>query len=143
STINEILVNFIGAKVFAVYLRDDGDVLRAVAAENVARETLPAEGPGGAIGGVLANGRARYAETLDARSPPAPPLVVAPLRMRDQVVGAVVVWAFLAHKVELSDLDLELFNLLGAHPAGALEAARLAAADGSTPLRLGAVAGLL
>jgi hypothetical protein len=131
STISEILINFIGAKTFALYLRDDDDVLRAVAAENVAREALPEEPAGGYIGEVMVSGRARYAASLDAQSPPAPPLVVAPLRMRDQVVGAVAVWSFLAHKAELTDLD------------GALEAARLATADGSGKLRFGALARFL
>src|SRR5262249_17921067 len=58
SKIKEILVNFIGARTFAIYLRDDDDTLRAVAAENVAREELPAEGPDGAIGDAVASGRA-------------------------------------------------------------------------------------
>jgi len=143
STISEILVNFIGANTFALYLRDDADSLRAVAAENVARDSLPVEPASGFIGEVLVSGRSRYAPSLDAQSPPAPPLVVAPLRMRDQVVGAVAVWSFLQHKSELTDLDVELFNLLGAHAAGALEAARLATADGSSRLRFDALARFL
>ncbi len=143
STINEILVNFIGAKTFAVYLRDDDQAVRAVTAENVARDALPAEGPGGLIGAAVTTGRSSYAETLDAHSPPAPPLVVVPLRMRDEVVGAVAVWSFLAHKLDLTDLDVELFNLLGAHAASALEAARLATANGPPRLCFGTLAGLL
>jgi nitrate/nitrite-specific signal transduction histidine kinase len=142
-TINEILVNFIGARTFAIYLRDDDDRLRAVTAENVARAALAPEGPEGPIGAAVASGQAFYAETLDARTPPEAPLAIAPLRLRDQVVGAVAVWSFLAHKEGLTDLDIELFSLLGAHAASALEAARLAAGTGAPRLRFAAFSGLL
>jgi K+-sensing histidine kinase KdpD len=144
ATIGEILVNFIGAKVFAVYLRDDDTALRAVLAESVAREALRPETAGGTIGAVAATARPHYGATLTPTDPAVgPPLVAVPLRLRDQVVGVVAIWAFLLQKVELSDLDHELLNLLSAHAASALEAARLAAAAGPARLDYAALAGLI
>jgi nitrate/nitrite-specific signal transduction histidine kinase len=132
-TIAEILVNFVGAKGFALYIRDDGDALRALYAENAEAASLPPRAPGASV----LHQAPQPAGTPDA------PLVVVPLRLRDSVVGAISVWEFLNQKTALDEIDYELFNLLGAHAAPALEAGRLAAADAGPGFRYAAVAGLL
>ena len=64
--------------------------------------------------------------------------------MKDKVVGALVIWDFLVQKTELAEVDFEIFNLLGAHAASAIEAARLAAEAGEAPtLRFARLQGLL
>jgi hypothetical protein len=141
----EILLNFVGAKTFCVYLLDEQQgVLRPLAAEGVPRNEVPVVASGeGVIGGVVATGQPLYdgaqrsskgARSLDR------PLIVTPLRIKDRVVGAIVIWEFLQQKTELQDVDFELFNLLAAHAAFALQGAKLAAElGGRAPALWGAV----
>jgi hypothetical protein len=69
--------------------------------------------------------------------------VCVPLRLTGTVVGVIVVWDFLGQKAELEGVDFEIFNLLGAHAANALEAARLATGAGAPGFRFSNLAGLL
>jgi nitrate/nitrite-specific signal transduction histidine kinase len=140
-TMLEILVNFVGAKTFVVYVLDDEPrLLRPVAAEGM-------PGPGavvlgdGIIGRVGDSGQGHFSDVGPAGRDPR---ICVPLRLKDRVVGVVAIWDFLAQKTELIDVDYELFNLLGAHAASALEAACLAeAAGGAPPLRYETLAGLI
>jgi hypothetical protein len=54
------------------------------------------------------------------------PAFCVPLRFKDRPLGVIAVWELLQQKTELAEVDYELFQLLGAHAAAALEAARLA-----------------
>ncbi len=125
----EILLNFVGAKTFAVLLLDENEgVLRALAAEGLPRSEVPIWKAGeGVIGGVVATGQ----PLIDGAPHKGPrnldrPLIVTPLRIKEKVVGAIVIWEFLQQKTELQDVDFELFNLLAAHAAFALQGAKLA-----------------
>jgi GAF domain len=139
----EILLNFVGAKTFAVLLLDEPEgVLRPLAAEGVARSAVPLVKAGeGVIGGVVATGQ----PLIDATPHREPrnlerPLIVTPLRIKEKVVGAIVIWEFLQQKTELQDVDYELFNLLAAHAAFALQGAKLAhELHGRAPALWGAV----
>ena len=128
----EILLNFVGAKTFAIQLVDDEHgKLRTLAAEGVERAKVP-EGP--------ARRRARRrghqaghhyidGERLRTRADLAHldrPVIVVPLKIRDKVVGVIIIWDLLAQKTALADVDYELFNLLAAHAASALQGAWLA-----------------
>jgi nitrate/nitrite-specific signal transduction histidine kinase len=127
-TIAEILLNFIGAKIFGVLLIDsESQELRAVVAEGIAKSDVSATPVGqGAIGSAVASGQARYAQRGGfVPGHGADPIVVVPLRFRDRTVGALAIWEFLQQKTELAEVDYELFNLLAVHAASALEAARL------------------
>jgi GAF domain-containing protein len=53
------------------------------------------------------------------------PLVVIPMRIKDQVIGGIVVYSILEQKESFSPLDFELFNLLAGHAATALFASKL------------------
>jgi len=132
-TIVEIVLNFVGAKTFAVMLLDDETRrLRAVVAEGVERKGVPDATLGqGTIGRVAETGTP-YFGTVTARrgGPPRPdvePGICVPLRSQGRIAGVIVAWDFLQQKTELADVDYEIFNLLGAHAASALEAARLRA----------------
>jgi transcriptional regulator with GAF, ATPase, and Fis domain len=136
----EILLNFVGARTFAVLLLDETrGVLRPLAAEGIARDQVPAIAMGqGPVGAVVATGKALFDEAgasagrgLDLERP----LIVSPLRIKDKVVGAIVVWEFLRQKTELAEVDHEILNLLAAHAAAALQGAKLAA-DSRSPLEL-------
>jgi nitrate/nitrite-specific signal transduction histidine kinase len=139
-TVVEVLVNFVGAKSFAIFILDEEPrLLRPVAAEGM--EPPPAVPLGeGIIGRVGDGGQAHFADLGPAESDPC---IVVPLRWQDRVVGVVAIWEFLVQKTELLDVDYELFHLLGAHAASALAAACLAAEAGGAPLRYETLAGLL
>ncbi len=125
----EILLNFVGAKTFAILLLDEeANILRPLASEGVPRGEVPVVKAGeGIIGGVVKTGEPlvdgaphKGSRNLDR------PVIVSPLRIKERVVGAIVIWEFLQQKTELQDVDFELFNLLAAHAAFALQGAKLA-----------------
>jgi nitrate/nitrite-specific signal transduction histidine kinase len=133
--VTEILLNFIGAKTFVVYLRDETEgVLRAVAAHGLPLEDLPPLGPDSVPGRVARSGKPLLVDELVPADPEGPPCVAIPLCLDDEGVGAIAVWAFLAHKTKLHDVDRALLDLISTHAARALEAARLAA--GASDARL-------
>ncbi len=133
----EILLNFIGAKVVAVQLIDDErSVLRTLAAEGIERTQVPEGAIGsGRVGEVIGSGTAFFDEWRSrGKLDLADPMIVSPLKIRDKVVGVIVVWEMLQQKTSLAEVDYELFNLLCAHAASALQGAKLnAELHGRTP----------
>jgi nitrate/nitrite-specific signal transduction histidine kinase len=124
----EILLNFVGAKTFAIQLVDDENgKLKTLAAEGVTRERVPAgNAADGRVGQVIRSGAPYIDEVrLGARADLERPMVIVPLRIREKIVGVVVIWDLLVQKTALQEVDHELFNLLGAHAAAALQAAKL------------------
>jgi predicted RNA-binding protein with EMAP domain len=129
----EILLNFVGAKTFAIQLVDDDHKkLRTLAAEGIERARVP-EGAvtEGHVGEVVSSGQHYIdGERLRARADLAHldrPVIIVPLKIRDRVVGVITIWDLLSQKTALADVDYELFNLLAAHAASALQGAWLAA----------------
>lgn len=145
--ITEILLNFVGARLFAVYLLDEPrGQLVPLSAEGLAREQAPhLPARQGVVGAVVTTGKA----LLDGGGPGhrgtdlSRPLVVSPLRIGDRVVGAIVIWEFLQQKSELADVDHELLNLLAAHAASAIQSALLAAEHAARPPALWAAVDLV
>lgn len=126
----EILLNFVGAKTFAIQLVDEErGRLRTLASEGVDKTRVPEAAVGeGRVGEVVRSGQPFIdGERLRMRADLERPLIIVPLRIRDKVVGAIVIWDLLSQKTALADVDYELFNLLGAHAASALQGAWLAA----------------
>ena len=124
----EIVINLIGAEKFGLMLLDErkGD-LYAVSSEGVKREQIPHIKLGeGTIGQVAQGGQPWVAE---GRTPDqvtmTDPQVVIPMRIKDQLIGAIVIYALLEQKQSFSPLDHELFNLLAGHAATALFASKL------------------
>jgi hypothetical protein len=142
----EILLNFVGAKTFAIQLVDeDHGRLRTLAAEGVDRARVPEAGPNeGRVGEVVRTGQTFIdGERLRARADLERPVIVVPLKIRERVVGAIVIWDLLSQKTALADVDYELFNLLAAHAASALQGACLAAELKGRAPRLWAAADLV
>ena len=129
----EILLNFVGAKTFAIQLVDEEHKkLRTLAAEGIERAKVPEGGVDeGRVGEVIKSGHHYIdGERLRARADLAHldrPVIVVPLKIRDRVVGVIIIWDLLSQKTALADVDYELFNLLAAHAASALQGAWLAA----------------
>ena len=125
-TIVEIAVNLIGAEEFVLYLADEAKGDFSV----VAREgDLPPAGPRQAeLGQTVEKEAIRLRRTVFLEETSAPPgekgtpeaICCAPLYFRDRLVGALTIYALLSHKASFSQLDRELFDLLGEQAALAM-----------------------
>jgi hypothetical protein len=142
----EILINFIGAHTFALYLADDGtQTLQPLVSEGApltAFPTVPFDR--GILGRVFSTGETH----LDEASTPRPltevtpdgtsahkwnpehPIVAISLGIGTQVIGAIGIYRLFIQKPALLDVDFELLKLLTKHAGGAITAARLAAEVG-------------
>ena len=128
ATIAEIAINLLGAAQFVLLLRrDEGEGLEIALREGGPdRAADPLYGgesyPGGdpMVDATLADGVLRLGPTTESRV-----LAAVPLRVQDEIVGALVVQKLLEHKPILRAEDRDLLDLLSAHAAIALFAARL------------------
>ena len=122
----EIVINLVGAERFALYAVDgQGADLEVVAAEGAPSETFPSARIGeGPIGRAAVSTDTTCHEDAGDRAADEP-LVIIPLHIQRQPIGAIAIFSLLQQKDGFTALDHELFNLLGAHAATALFAARL------------------
>ena len=125
-TVIEIVINLIGAEVFGVYLIDGrSQSLQVVAAEGVGAGELPnCELGSGVIGQAVAGCDTVCVDTTRSDDWTRP-IVVIPLQIQKQPMGAIAIFSLLQQKEGFSALDHELFHLLGGHAATAIFAARL------------------
>ena len=126
----EIVINLIGAEVFALYVCDEGDDrLRAVAAEGDPMSAFPVVRVGeGFVGMSVADGDVALGDPAEPGRLPSDggtALVSIPLRVEEDPVGAIVIYKLLQQKDGFSPLDGELFTLLAGHAATAICASRL------------------
>ncbi|HVT61449.1 MAG TPA: GAF domain-containing protein [Thermoanaerobaculia bacterium] len=130
ATIAEIAINLLGAAQFVLLLRrDDGDGCEIAfvggidrvlgdAASRYAGEVY--RGGDAMVDATLADGLMRFGPEDGS-----PALAAVPLRVQHDVVGALVLLKLLDHKPTLRAEDRDLLDLLSAHAASALFAARL------------------
>lgn len=116
--IAEIVINFVGVQRFTLYLLDAGSsTLHPLFTEGHALEDAPVvklgEGP---VGKAVADG----APVLREGSSGDGPRAIVPLATLEAKVGALVIDELLVQKETFSNVDHELFTLLGAHGATAL-----------------------
>ncbi|RNC70098.1 MAG: GAF domain-containing protein [Desulfuromonadales bacterium] len=126
--ITEIIINLIGAEEFAVMLLDEKTgFLGAVAAEGIALEELQKVRLGeGLIGTIASTGENFFAEdpegyVRDLLSP----MVCIPLKIKDHVIGVIVIYKLLLQKRSFAPVDFELFTLLAGHAATAIFSAKI------------------
>lgn len=120
----EIALNLIGAGEFILYVADDAKGDLVVAARegdlppNVTRvPTLTHSIERAAV----ERRRTVFAEEdPEAASDPQGPICSAPLFFRERLVGVLTIYALLSHKKSFSQLDRELFDLLGEQAALAI-----------------------
>jgi hypothetical protein len=122
--IEEIIVNFVGARAYAVLLADEEGSFRVVAEEGLDGR-LPTHGirPRGVLAEVVGSLTA-YVHT-SSRPARESILAAVPLAMGKSCVGAILVYSLLSQKDRLLKNDIELFSLLGGHAASAVVSARL------------------
>ncbi len=124
--ITEIVINLIGADVFAIYMIDgERSELTPVASEGMEVSAFPKAKLGvGVLGKAVASNSATCwdAQRSDDLSQP---IVCVPLVVQNRPIGAIAVYGLLAQKDGFTALDHELFNMLGGHAATAIFAAKL------------------
>lgn len=127
ATIAEIAVDLLGAERFALLLREDGNLECEVALSR----GLEQDGSGLYTGDQYAGGDPLIDAALEdgvlRMGPDEFSEVVAavPLRVQDAIVGVLVVLKLFDHKSILRAEDRDLLDLLAAHAASALFAARV------------------
>jgi nitrate/nitrite-specific signal transduction histidine kinase len=126
-TIAEIAINLLGAERFALLLRQEDSENYEVAQRfglGAAEHPMYGEAryPGGdpMVDATLADGVLRLGPSEGSSA-----LAVVPLRVQGEFVGAIVLLKLLNHKPALRGEDRELLDLLSAHAASALFAARV------------------
>ncbi len=126
--ITEIIINLIGAEEFAIMLLDEKtNELTAVATEGVSREEIPSVRYGaGIIGEVAKTGDNYFTEDLSAYSRDfVNPMVCIPMKIKEHVIGVIVIYKLLVQKKNFAELDYELFTLLAGHSATAIFSSKL------------------
>lgn len=125
----EIIINLIGAEVFALILLDEKThLLKAVAAEGIDPEQIPPIKAGdGLIGKVVREGEHYCKDDLSVHGAhdPLAPVVCIPMKIRERVIGAIAIYSFLQQKQSLTNIDSELFSMLAGHAATAVFSSKL------------------
>ena len=127
--ISEIVLNLIGAEGYAIYSFDqDEQVLSPVIVRGVEDASLGPVAPGeGPIGRAMDSRQSYTVNPGDTEEPSVDdlPMVVIPLRTREQLVGAIAVYRLFSHKPGLRSVDYQLFDYLATHASMALHSASL------------------
>jgi transcriptional regulator with GAF, ATPase, and Fis domain len=126
--ITEIIINLIGAEEFAILLLDEKtNELNAVATEGITCEEIPSMVMGsGIIGSVAKTGDNYFVEEMagyarDFQNP----MVCIPLKIKEHVIGVIVIYKLLIQKKTFAPVDYELFTLLAGHAATAIFSSKL------------------
>ncbi len=130
--VQEIVINLIGAEAFAILLLDEKtNELKTIACEGEDAmpgvENISARLGDGILGEVAKTGESYYINqdveggqiTLER------PLAAVPLKIKEHVIGLIVIYKLLQQKDSFSAVDYELFSLLAAHAATAIFSSKL------------------
>jgi hypothetical protein len=127
-SIQEIATNLVGAEAFHVFIVDEktgrAELVLSEGHEGAARSIGRGEG---IIGNCLESGLPHFAaDTRVAEATPfEAPLAVIPFDLGGTVVGLLSIHKLFQQKTAFTELDFELFRLLGAQAATAVYASRL------------------
>jgi len=127
----EIVINLIGAEIFCLMLLDEKtNELKTVAHEG-AEEMPPivdlsVQLGDGIIGEVAKSGESYYInQGAMSELGLEKPLAAIPLKIKEHVIGVIVIYKLLTQKDSFSAVDYELFSLLAGHAATAIFSAKL------------------
>lgn len=125
----EIIINLIGAEQFGILLMDEKTrELQAMATEGVEREEIPLVKQGeGIIGKVSETGEPHFIEQIDEQKEIdlLCPIVCIPLKIKEHIIGVIVIYKLLQQKAKFVEVDYELFTLLAGHAATAIFSSKL------------------
>ena len=130
--VQEIIINLVGAEAFAILLLDEKtNELKTIAFEGddvmSGLQEISTRLGEGILGKVAKTGESYYvnqdvdggAITLEK------PLAAVPLKIKEHVIGLIVIYKLLQQKDSFSAVDYELFSLLAAHAATAIFSSKL------------------
>lgn len=126
--ITEIIINLIGAEEFAILLLDEKtNELNAVATEGITRQEIPpVKLGGGCIGSVAKTGDNYFVDDVTVYQRDfVNPMVCIPLKIKEHVIGVIVIYKLLVQKKSFAAVDYELFTLLAGHAATAIFSSKL------------------
>ncbi|HUP65009.1 MAG TPA: GAF domain-containing protein [Thermoanaerobaculia bacterium] len=129
--VQEIVINLIGSSAFGILLADEktGE-LRVIASEGAddlaGLPSLSVKAGEGRIGAVAETGNPYFADDLEGLGKSIEePIAVVPLKIKQHVIGAIVIYRLLQQKDAFTAVDYELFSLLAAHAATAIFSSKL------------------
>jgi len=126
--ITEIIINLIGAEEFAIMLLDEKtNKLQAVATEGLEQSELPTFGIGeGIVGQMAKTGESYFIDEMEGYERDFNhPIVCIPLKIKEHVIGVIVIYKLLVQKDRFAEVDYELFTLLAGHAATAIFSSKL------------------
>jgi CheY-like chemotaxis protein len=123
--IKEVVINFVGAERFAVFIHDDVEkVLRFETGEGFDDDyQMPEIRMGEGLLGEIASKNENYfaKEMVGQESDdPMAPLVAIPLMIQGELLGLLAIYRLFIQKEQLASIDYQLFSMLGDHAATAL-----------------------
>jgi transcriptional regulator with GAF, ATPase, and Fis domain len=126
----EIIINLVGAEIFAIMLMDEKtNELGVIASEGYEEDfVFPTIKIGdGIVGGVAKAGEPYYINQAgdDYQVDAAHPLSCIPLKIKENVIGVINIYKLLVQKDAFTAVDYELFSLLAAHAATAIFSSKL------------------
>jgi nitrate/nitrite-specific signal transduction histidine kinase len=126
----EIVMNLIGAEEFSIMMLDEKtNEMTIVAQEGMGPEARASVKLGdGVIGSAAKAGESFYraGDPKDLKSVDyLNPLVVIPLKIKEHVIGVIVIYKLLVQKEAFTPVDYELFTMLAGHAATALFSSKL------------------
>ena len=131
--VREVVINFIGSECFAILLmNEETDALHTIAAEGAdllpGIDSLTIRLGEGTLGEVAMTGESAFlrdGNVFDRVARADRPLATVPLKIKDRIIGLLVVYQLLQHKRAFSDTDFELVSLLAGQAATAIFSAKL------------------
>ena len=132
--IKEIVINLIGSEELAIFELTNGR-LELAGSFGLDQAEWASVALGHGIVGLCGETGVRFltGEVLQPSGREEKLTACIPLKLDDQVVGAIAIFSLLPQKPGLEPVDLELFDLLASHAASALYCTRLAAAAVTAP----------
>ncbi|HUP59796.1 MAG TPA: GAF domain-containing protein [Thermoanaerobaculia bacterium] len=130
--VQEIIINLVGAEAFAILLLDEKtNELKTIAYEG--DDVMPGVDQistrlgEGVLGNVARTGESYYINQDIEGSAISieKPLAAVPLKIKEHVIGLIVIYKLLQQKDAFSAVDYELFSLLAAHAATAIFSSKL------------------
>lgn len=125
----EIVINLVGAETFCIMLLDEKhDEMATVAAEGIEMSQIKKIKIGeGTIGEAAKNGESYFSDNLNCHEELdlEHPVACVPLKIKDQIIGLLVIYKLLVQKDAFKNIDYELFSLLAGHAATAIYSSKL------------------
>lgn len=122
--IKEVVINFVGAEKFAVFLFDRAtDRLLFETGEGFDEDEFPEVPLGeGVLGETAASGENYFVtgSVSDGSDDILSPIIAIPLIIHEQMIGILAIYRLFIQKEQLESIDYQLFSMLGEHAATAL-----------------------